>query len=78
MTDRLYPDDPGYEAARAALLAKAQRLNPRFRLAEPWERAGWTRANSTASARRTAATWRPCLCWNLSGRPPRVRPEPAA
>ena len=39
MTNRLYPDDPGYEAAMAALVAKAQRLDPRFRLAEPWERA---------------------------------------
>ncbi len=39
MTDILYPGDAGYEAALAALLAKAQRLNPRLRLAEPWEKA---------------------------------------
>jgi hypothetical protein len=39
MTEKLVPEDAGYDAALAALLAKAQRLNPRLRLAEPWERA---------------------------------------
>jgi hypothetical protein len=38
MAAQLFPGDPGYEAAIAALLAKAQRINPRFRLAERWER----------------------------------------
>lgn len=36
--DHLYPGDPGYDAAIAALLAKAQRRNPRFRLATENER----------------------------------------
>jgi hypothetical protein len=34
---RLYPDDPGYAAAVAVLVAKAAALG--FRVAEPWERA---------------------------------------
>ena len=37
--DRLYPGDPGYEEALAAMLVKAKRINPRFRLATPEERA---------------------------------------
>jgi hypothetical protein len=36
----LDPGDPGYAAAIEALLAKAQRIDPRFRLATPEERAG--------------------------------------
>jgi hypothetical protein len=35
---RLAPGDPGSAAAIAALLAKAQAIDPRFRLAESWER----------------------------------------
>lgn len=40
MSDQhLRPGTPGYAAAIAALLAKAQAINPRFRLATPDERA---------------------------------------